>query len=172
MNAKKMISEVEYLISEYGKKIFVFGDNTFNIELNRVDEFCDLLIQKNIQILWSVSLRADIMTQEVAYKMKKAGCFNVSIGIESSNNHILSGIGKGTTIEQMTEGIRMLKKAGIEIMSQYVIGSPSETLDTIKESISYARASGCEKTTAPNRVRSTRPSASKIHWPNIVTTGL
>lgn len=146
MNPRKMISEVEYLISEYGKKMFVFGDNTFNTELDRVDEFCDLLLQKNIQILWSASLRADIMTQEVADKMKKAGCFNVSIGIESSSNDILLRIGKGTTIEKMTEGIKMLKNAGIEIMSQYVIGSPSETLDTIKESISFAKVSGCDYT--------------------------
>jgi len=144
MDAKKMISEVEFLISSYGKKIFVFGDNSFNAELKRVDEFCDLLIQKNIKILWSVSLRADIMTQEIAYKMKKSGCYNVSIGIESANNFILSKIGKGTTIEKISEGIKMLKEAGIEIMSQYVIGSPFETLQTVKESISYAKTSGCD----------------------------
>jgi radical SAM superfamily enzyme YgiQ (UPF0313 family) len=38
----------------------------------------------------------------------------------------------------------MLKEAGIEIMSQYVIGSPGETLETIKESIEYAKHSGCD----------------------------
>jgi radical SAM superfamily enzyme YgiQ (UPF0313 family) len=111
-----------------------------------VEEFCDLLIQKKIKILWSVSLRADIMTQEIAYKMKRAGCFNVSIGVESANNYILSKIGKGTTIEKITTGIKMLKRAGIEIMAQYVIGSPSETLDTIKESISYAKSSDSDFT--------------------------
>lgn len=144
MDAKKMFSEVEFLVSSYGKKIFVFGDNSFNANLKRVEEFCDLLIENNIQILWSVSLRADIMTPEIACKMKRAGCYNVAIGIESANNDILSKIGKGTTIEKISEGIKMLKEAGIEIMSQYVIGSPFETLDTIKESIAYAKTSGCD----------------------------
>ncbi len=143
---EKMIAEVEFLLNNYGEKIFVFGDNTFNVDLKRVDSFCDLLLQKNIQILWSASLRSDIMTQEIAHKMRKSGCYNVSIGIESANNDILSKIGKATSIEKMTAGIKMLKAAGIEIMSQFVIGNPYDSLETVKESIEYARHSDCDYT--------------------------
>ena len=145
-SAEKMIEEVEFLISNYDKKIFVFGDNSFNVNLKRVERFCDLLIEKKIDILWSVSFRADIITQEIANKMKKAGCYNVSIGIESANNEILKKIGKGTTIEQISAGIKILKTAGIEIMSQYVIGNPYETLETFKQSVEYAKTSGCDYT--------------------------
>ena len=144
MSAERMVAELEHLISNYGKKIFVFGDNTFNADLERVETFCDLLIEKNIDVLWSISLRADIMTPEMARKMKQAGCYNVSIGIESANDGILKRIGKGTTIDKVSGGIKMLKEAGIEIMSQYVIGSPGETLETIRESIEFAKHSGCD----------------------------
>ena len=146
MSAERIVEEVEYLICNYGKKIFVFGDNTFNADLKRLEAFCDLLIRKNIHILWSASFRAEIMTPEMARKMKQAGCYNVSIGIESANDQILRNIGKGTTIAKVSQGIRMLKDAGIEVMSQYVIGSPGETLESIKESIEYARHSGCDYT--------------------------
>lgn len=140
------LAEIEFLLKTYGKKIFVFGDNSFNISVKRVDKFCDLLLERDIKILWSVSLRSDIMTQELAHKMKKAGCYNVAIGIESASNEILSHIHKAVTIEKITEGIRMLKNAGIEVMSQYVIGSPNETLATVKQSVEYARTSGCDYT--------------------------
>ena len=146
MSPEKMIKEIEFLIKNYGKKIFVFGDNSFNANLKRVEEFCNLLIEKDIQILWSISLRADILTQEIAHKMKKAGCYNVAIGIESANKEILSRMNKSTSIENITAGIKMLKEARIEIMSQYVIGSPGETLDTVKESIAFAKQSGCDYT--------------------------
>jgi radical SAM superfamily enzyme YgiQ (UPF0313 family) len=146
INPENIIREVEFLVKTYGKKIFVFGDNSFNVDLKRVEKFCDLLLEKNINILWSVSLRADILTPEMARKMKKAGCYNVSIGIESANNEILKKIGKGTTIEKISEGIQMLKDAGIEIMSQYVIGSPGETLETVKESIAFAKKVRCDYT--------------------------
>lgn len=145
-NGGNMISEIELLINNYGKKIFVFGDNSFNAELKRVEEFCDLLISKKLKILWSVSLRADIMTQKTAFKMKEAGCYNVSIGIESASNKILNHINKSTTIEKITEGIKMMKNAGIEVLSQFVIGSPYETLETVKQSVEYAKTSGCDYT--------------------------
>jgi radical SAM superfamily enzyme YgiQ (UPF0313 family) len=143
-NPEHIIKEVEYLINHYGKKIFVFGDNSFNIDLKRVESFCELLMKKKIKILWSASIRADIMTQEIAHKMKEAGCYNASIGVESANNEILSKINKSTSIEKITEGIRMLKNAGIEVLSQYVIGSPYETLETVKESIAFAKKSGSD----------------------------
>ena len=146
VSPENMIREVEFLVNNYGKKIFVFGDNSFNVNLQRVEKFCDLLLEKNIEILWSVSLRADILTPEIAHKMRKAGCYNVSIGIESANNEMLKRIGKGTTIEKVQEGIQMLKDAGIEIMSQYVIGSPGETLETVKESIAFAKKVRCDYT--------------------------
>ena len=145
-NPENMVSEIELLLNRYGKKIFVFGDNSFNIDLERVEKFCDLLISRNIKILWSISLRADIMTQELAFKMKEAGCYNVAIGIESASNEILSRIRKGTTIEKISEGIKMMKNAGIEVLSQFVIGSPYDTLDTVKQSIEYAKNSGCDYT--------------------------
>ncbi len=145
-NPENMIHEIEFLLNHYGKKIFVFGDNSFNIDMKRVDRFCDLLIKKNIKILWSISLRADILTQDLANKMKAAGCYNVSVGIESANNEILSYMGKFTTIEKIKEGVEMLKKAGIEIMSQYVIGSPFDTLETVKQSVKFAKKIKCDYT--------------------------
>lgn len=144
--AENIVAEIEFLIKNYGKKIFVFGDNSFNVDLNRVESFCDLLLEKKIKILWSVSLRVDIMTQEIAHKMKEAGCYNVAIGIESANNDLLAKMNKSTTIEKITKGIKMMKNAGIEILSQFVIGNPNETLETVKESIEYAKNSDCDYT--------------------------
>jgi len=143
-SAESIYDEIVYLNKNYGKKIFVFGDNSFNIDAERVDAFCDLLIDNNTQILWSASIRADNITQQLAMKRKAAGCYNVSIGVESANNEILEKIGKKTTIEEISKGIEMFKKAGIEVLGQFVIGSPYDTLETVEETINYARNSECD----------------------------
>lgn len=146
MSPQKMIAESEYLLKNYGKKTIVFGDNTFNSDLKRLVSFCDLVLEQKLNIFWSASVRADNITPEVARKMRQAGCYNVSVGVESANNRILEKIGKKTTIEKISKGIQTLKDAGIEIMAQYVIGSPFDTLATVKESVDYARSSGCDYT--------------------------
>ena len=145
-SVENVIEELKLLITNYGKKIFVFTDNSFNVSLDWTNDFCDKLMQEHIDILWSVSFRADIINQQTANKMKNAGCYNVSIGIESANNEMLKKINKATTIEKISAGIKILKNAGIEVMSQYVMGSPGETLETIKESIAYAKTSGADYT--------------------------
>jgi anaerobic magnesium-protoporphyrin IX monomethyl ester cyclase len=143
-SVQNVIGEIELLVNQYGKKIFVFGDNTFNVNLKWVNDFCDELLRKEIRILWSVSLRADNLDQELVNKMKLAGCYNAAIGIESANDGMLKAMKKSTNLEKIKDGIGMLKKAGIEVLSQFVIGSPGETLETVKESIAFAKTSGCD----------------------------
>lgn len=143
-SAQNIVEEIEYLIKNFGKKIFIFGDNSFNIDMKRVEEFCDLLIQKNIKILWSASIRADIITQPLAHKMKEAGCYNVAVGIESANNEVLKKMDKRSTIEEIEKGIGIFKKAGIEVLGQFVIGSPHDTLQTVNESMDWAKKSACD----------------------------
>ncbi len=141
---EKIIEELEFLLQKYGKKIVVFADNSFNIDLERVNEFCDLLIMKDLKILWSTSVRADIINRETAVKMKAAGCYNVAVGVESANNEVLRKMNKQTTIEKVTEGVKIFKNAGIEVLCQFVIGSQGDTLETVKESIEYAKQSDCD----------------------------
>lgn len=139
-----IIEEIQYLIKNYGKKVFFFNDNTFNVDLARVRLFCNKIIESKIDILWSTPIKVEIITQEVADLMKRAGCYNVGIGIESANNEILKNIKKNTTIEQIEKGISIFKEAGIEVLGQFVIGSPGETLGTVKESINFAKRSNLD----------------------------
>lgn len=141
---ENIIKEIDHLLENYGKKILVFGDNSFNIDLDRVEEFCDLLIERKIHILWSASIRADRITPPLAEKMKAAGCYNVAIGIESANNEILRQMGKQTTIGEIEKGVKIFKEAGIEVLGQFVIGSPHDTLETVTESIEWAKNSSCD----------------------------
>lgn len=141
---ESIVEELEFLINNYGKKIVIFADNSFNIDLKRVDRFCDLMIEKELKVLWSTSVRADIITPETAKKMKAAGCYNVAVGVESANNEVLKKMNKQTTIEKTTEGIKIFREAGIEVLCQFVIGSPGDTFDTVKESIEYAKESECD----------------------------
>ncbi len=140
-NPVNVVKEIEFLQKNYRKKTFCFSDNSFNIDMERVDQFCELIIKKKIKILWSTPVRIEKINQELANKMKQAGCYNVGIGIESANNKILNKIGKQITIEEITEGIQIYKKAGIEVLGQFVIGSPGDTLKTVKESLTYAKNS-------------------------------
>ncbi|MEI6854256.1 MAG: radical SAM protein, partial [Bacteroidota bacterium] len=131
-SAENVVAEIEFLTRQFGNKTFSFNDNSFNIDMDRVDQFCDLLIEKETKILWSTPVRAEKINLPLARKMKKAGCYNVGVGIESANDAILKMMDKQNSIVKIEEGISIFKKAGIEVLGQFVIGSPGETLEKVK----------------------------------------
>ncbi len=136
-----IINEIEYLLKHYKKKIFFFNDNSFNVDKNRVEDFCNTLIEKDIKVMWTTPVRPELITKPLAELMKEAGCYNVGVGIESANNKILQNIKKQNTIENIQHGIRIFKEAGIEVLGQFVIGSPGDTIETVKESLEFAKKS-------------------------------
>jgi len=138
---EKVVEEIEFLIKNYKRKTFFFNDNSFNVDLKRVEKFCSLILDKELKFLWSTPVRVEIITPDIARLMKKSGCYNVGIGIESANNNILQAMKKENTIEKVSKGIRIFKEAGIEVLGQFVIGSPGDTIETVKESIDFAKKS-------------------------------
>lgn len=140
-NPQFIIDEIKFLIDNYGRKTFFFNDDTFNMSSKRAEEICDLLIEHKLNILWTTPFRADRVDATLAAKMKKAGCYNVAIGIESADNAILELMEKQITIEQITEGIKILRNAGIEVLGQFVIGVPGETPQTFEKTLLYAKNS-------------------------------
>jgi radical SAM superfamily enzyme YgiQ (UPF0313 family) len=143
-SAEEVVREIEMVIEKYGKKTFAFNDNSFNIDSKYVEEFCDLLISKNLKILWSTPVRIEKITPKIAMKMKTAGCYNISVGIESASNSILNKMNKQTSIEELQQGIKVCKEAGIDVLGQFVIGSPGETLEDVHKSVSFAKTSGLD----------------------------
>lgn len=139
---EKLLEEIKYLINNFGNKTFVFNDDSFNIDSLRVNNFCNILIAEKINILWSSSARADLISKEMALNLKAAGCYDVSIGIESANNTVLERINKNTSREKILTGINNLRTAGIDVLGQFMIGNPGDSLATIKESIDFAGSCG------------------------------
>lgn len=138
---QNIIDEIKLLNSKYKSKSIVFNDDSFNIDAKRVIELCNQIIDQKLNILWSTSIRVDLITDEISQLMKKSGCYNVSIGIESANNEVLKRMNKHNTKEKIYNGIQILRKAGIDVMGQFMIGNPGDTLETVKESIEFAKTS-------------------------------
>lgn len=140
-STENLLVEIKLLIKNHGQKTLVFNDDSFNIDEKRVSEFCNSLISNKMNLIWSTSIRVDLVTEESAELMRKSGCYNVSIGIESANNEVLKKMNKHNTQKKIFEGIQILRKANIDVMGQFMIGNPGDTLETVKESIDFAKNS-------------------------------
>jgi len=138
---ESLLKEIEEIIKKWGKRHFYIIDDSFNINEERVKKFCRQLLAMKLDITWGAcGFRADKSDPEMLYLMKKAGCKHIEVGVESANQRVLDNIGKGESIEQIKGGIRKIHEAGIQICGMFMIGNPGDTLDTVRESIEFAKA--------------------------------
>lgn len=137
---ERIVEEIECLIRDFGKKTVVIVDDTFNLDIERVKRFCRILLERRLGISWLLmaGLRADRMDLEMLQLMKASGCRDFGIGIESADPGVLKRIGKGETIEDITRGIALIKRAGFRVFGSFMIGNPGDTLETVKRSFEFA----------------------------------
>jgi anaerobic magnesium-protoporphyrin IX monomethyl ester cyclase len=137
---KRVIEEMELLVSKHGIKQIDILDDNFTQDINHAEEILDLIIERklNISINFQSGLRADTLTYPIVKKMKKAGVFRVSIGCESGNKQIIKEIKKNLDLSRVKQAIKWLKEEGIMTNCFFMLGFPSETPQAIWDTINFA----------------------------------
>lgn len=136
---ENIIQEMELLYRKYGANGFIFNDDTFVLDRKRVFEFCNLLRGKSLDLVWYCNGRVNLMTKELLKAMHDAGCRGISYGIESGNQEILNSMRKNITLDQVREGVKWTKDAGINACGYFMIGMLGENKDTIRQTIAFAK---------------------------------
>ncbi|MFA6078150.1 MAG: radical SAM protein [Candidatus Omnitrophota bacterium] len=136
-----VIKFIKFLKDKYKIDGLQFGDELFNSDPAWVMEFCDALEREKIDIFYFVvGARISKIDEKMLKRLKETGCVDISYGQESGSDVILKEYGKGVTRRQNTD-ITLLttKKVGIPNTVQLVIGSPSETNETIADTIQFLK---------------------------------
>ena len=136
---KRVVDEMEYLVRKYGVKEIHFYDDDFTMNQKRVIGICDEIKSRNIKIVWSCTTRVDLVNLELLKKMKKAGCWLISYGVESGNQQILDTMQKGISIEKIEESFALTRKAGIKTLGYFLAGLPGETSETLSDTIAFSK---------------------------------
>ena len=136
---KCVVDELEHYYRNNDWRLFMIGDLNFLSDYKYAMNFCDELIERNLDIYWGCQSRVDLISEEVVTKMKKAGCILICLGIESANQEILDKTNKLTTVEMGLSACRQVKKAGIRLYTYWVFGLPYETHDSAHATIKLLR---------------------------------
>lgn len=137
---ENVLEELKYLKNNFGIKEIQFLDSNIISDRKNITKLCNLMIESGLNMSWSCpnGIRAHMLDEELAVLMKKAGCYLVAFGIESSDPQILKNIKKDETIEQITEAINITHKVGLISVGFFILGLPGETKETIENTIKYA----------------------------------
>lgn len=136
-----VLEEIRYLQQKFGIKDLYFQDDHFVSHRDWVVKFCRLLLKKKLDLTWACYGRTDRLDLPLLKLMKKAGCWQLSLGIESGSQKVLNAINKQTNVERNKEVIKMCREAGLAVKGLFMVGSFGETKETIQETKQFIKES-------------------------------
>lgn len=133
-NVLRELQEIRY---KYGIKNVRFTDELITLNKKWLIEFCRGMVDQglNKEIAWSCDSRVDTISKTLLEEMKKANCKVIFYGIEFGNQQILDFCNKGIKISQIHQAIELTKEVGITTSGNFMIGYPTETIETIEDTI-------------------------------------
>lgn len=132
---QQIIQQIDYYYNELGIHFFDVYDDNLLFNSNIVEDVLNYIVDKKYDIHWWCSTRLDTIHESIIPLLKKAGCFMVSVGIESGSTKILKVIDKANNLNRLDFVCNELLQYDIKTRFTLSIGYSGEILEDIKETI-------------------------------------
>lgn len=134
---ENVVREIKLLKERYGIEAVFFYDDTFNASPRRADAICDLMIARGLEIRFMCDVRLDIMSRELIEKMKRAGLYYLSYGLEAGSDRVRKDIvGKQIDLADFHRLTGWCLELGIVANVFMIFSHPTETWAEAQETIS------------------------------------
>jgi len=128
----KVIEMMQHLNTRYGVRHVLFVDDLFLASRLRTTELCERLIAAKSKMTWSCAARVDTVKPDLLALMKRAGCWQISFGLETGSDEMLRKMDKSARVEKSEQAVGWTADAGIRVKGLFMLGYPGETRDTIE----------------------------------------
>ena len=133
-SSEQVIAELRHIYDTYGTSGFMFYDDELNVNRQFMD-LLDKIVQLQDELGTDFRLRglikSELLTQDMAHAMYRAGFRQILVGFESGSPRILHNIDKKATRDDNTRCVEMLHSAGIKVKALMSIGHAGETEETV-----------------------------------------
>jgi anaerobic magnesium-protoporphyrin IX monomethyl ester cyclase len=135
-SVENVVAELLMLKEKFQFDHIWFCDDIFGLKPGWVNAFANLVEKNNLHFKFKMQGRVDLLLQENNIKdLARAGCDNIWMGAESGSQKILDAMDKGTTVDQIYEATRLLKKTGVKPSFFIQFGYLDETRADIEKTI-------------------------------------
>ncbi len=139
-SAAKMAEDWLSYKNEIGMEFITCLDSLFTMPKKRLIEFCEKLIELQVNVKWICYARADDLCDEsIVRLMKKAGVHQVQIGIESGDQQQLNNMNKRTRIDSNAQALDNCRRVGLTTVVSLIVGFPGETQKSIDATYNFMK---------------------------------
>ena len=135
---EEIIEEIKQ-VYQRGARYIWFVDDNFRLGNKDLEDFCRQLIAADVDIHWMTLIRANVIENVDLKLLRKAGCIEVQLGLESGDAEILNNMNKKATPELYQKVLYNTLAAGINCSCYLIFGFPGETEASVQRTIAFMK---------------------------------
>ncbi len=142
----RVFEEVELLYHKYGKRGYVWVDESWNIDPRFNDAFAERMLRTGMQTKWFAFMRADCIVRDekngILEKLVRSGLSHILIGVERAEDDTLSMLDKrfytgGVALEAID--IFKRKYPDVFVQATFIVGVKEESKATMDKQLQMAK---------------------------------
>ena len=135
---KLLVEEMRLAYRYTNTKYFTFIDDTLTLNREYMLSLCNEMIKQGMDFKWEGQTRADLVDDQLLAKMKRAGCYELSFGVESGNERIRKKI-INKKIKDSAIGRTMELCYKHRILADYylMLGFPEEGKKEVEDTVNF-----------------------------------
>lgn len=136
-----IIDEVKQVVYKYRINVLEILDELFSVDNERLTEFCARLNEFRATLPWDLKwgcqLRVANITPETLQMISAAGCYNISLGIESYSQDVLRSMKKSISPDEIHRAVHCVMDTDIRLQGNFIFGDVAETMATARETLAF-----------------------------------
>lgn len=137
-SVENVVAEMKEAIKYTNSRLFTFIDDTLTVNRDFTIKLCNAIIDSGLKPQWEGHTRANLVDDELLKLMRKAGCYELSFGVESGNERIRNEvIKKKVTNKEIFNAVKLCYKNNILPDFYLMIGFPEEGKREIEDTINF-----------------------------------
>jgi len=134
-----ILEELEMVCRLRPEPFVIFRDPLFSYDRERCLELAGAIAARGLRLRFECETRLDRLDDELLEALGRAGCANITFGVESLSPEALRRMGRRPIPEdQQRHVIQSCDRLGIRTVAFYVLGLPTDTWDSIAATIDYS----------------------------------
>lgn len=115
-------------------------DETFTFDRERAAALCEGLLRLGPGFKWTCQTRADTVDEEMLRLLRRAGCVNISFGVEAGGANVRGDMGKNFDDARVAGVFAACRKLGISTNAFFMIGNPGEDAAAVRGGVAFAQS--------------------------------
>jgi anaerobic magnesium-protoporphyrin IX monomethyl ester cyclase len=143
-SARDVADEMTHLAERFGIREFHIEDDNPTIIREHIVSLCEEMISRKRKFLWKFpnGIMVRTVDESLLRLLKEAGCYQISLGIETANREI--EMGKDVPLRHVDDITETARRIGIQTVGLFVLGLPDETPRMMLRTISHSLIMGLD----------------------------